>query len=1058
MAIGLWGVIKGLLVKEETDRTKELSIEVSSSATTGTRTTIEAAQTANRTVSIPDATDTLVGRATTDTLSNKTLDNSNSATLTDNNLTIQDDGDNTKQARFNAGTIGTGQTRTFSLPDADTTVVGTDTTQTLTNKSIDADTNTITNIENADIKTGAAIDAAKIHDGSVSNTEFGYLDGVTSGIQGQLDAKAEIAGATDNRLVRTDGAADIQQSGITIDDTNNVTGVNDLTVDGNLTVNGTTTTVNTSTLDVADSNITVNDGGNDASAEGAGMTVERTGTDGSLVYEDALASKFKAGALGSEVEIANVSSAQTLTNKTIAAGSNTISGLTHGTEVDNPSSGVHGVTGSVVGTTDTQALTNKDIDGGTASNTSRITIPQDTKANLDGLTRKEGTIVYSNDLDKLFVDDGTNLNEIGSGGEAGKNYFSGGDFEINEDLASKYDSGGAYGNGAEAGGGTVIANPAINSTTPLAGSQDLRMQKQTAADAVGEGYTFTSDTIDRVDRGKVLYFSADIDASDASYTSGDLQIKAYDITNSAILAVTPVANLDDNAGILNAQGRVIAKILCEDTTAQVRVSLHMETDSATGSTWDIYVDDAKLSPDTALVGAIVTDWQEYDLVIGGSTSAPTKATTTLADKARWRRVGQNMEITYSYKHSDNTGAAAGSGNYLFPLPAGYTIDNNNIEVTQSGGFTTVGTSASFVTGDSNNFGIVAITNSTNFTIAVGDADSGYVPVGSSYHPITGAIVQYTFTATVPIAEWASSGNVISANEAAHQTIFAEAQRNTNQSIPDAGSSTTLDLNATIEDPFNMFDLTNNYVVFPKDGLIQADAFLQWDTNSAGDRLVALVYNEGAGDVEIVRETQLPSGSNATGIGCSRIYRVKKGATLKTVCLQQGSGGNLNVQGRMSVKYIEDFTTFGTYGEFEVYNAESSNKTLSVALSNDYLQMTGNSIELPPGTWKITGQGMTDNPGSDINRVWWNWKEANGDDTATNPQDIGTNFSYVGQEIVICAELHNNAEPIYRYKAACTEIIIRNTNTASIYLVPRMTINSVSGSPFARAYIQAERLQ
>lgn len=60
---------------------------------------------------------------------------------------------------------------------------------TLTNKTIDADQNTITNIENADIKAGAAIDAAKIADGSVSNAEFQRLDGVTSPIQTQLDGK-----------------------------------------------------------------------------------------------------------------------------------------------------------------------------------------------------------------------------------------------------------------------------------------------------------------------------------------------------------------------------------------------------------------------------------------------------------------------------------------------------------------------------------------------------------------------------------------------------------------------------------------------------------------------------------------------------------------------------------------------------------------------------------------------------------------------------------------------------------------------------------------------------
>ena len=44
-------------------------------------------------------------------------------------------------------------------------------------------------IVNADINSSAAIDATKIHDGTVSNTEFGYLNGVTSAIQTQIDAK-----------------------------------------------------------------------------------------------------------------------------------------------------------------------------------------------------------------------------------------------------------------------------------------------------------------------------------------------------------------------------------------------------------------------------------------------------------------------------------------------------------------------------------------------------------------------------------------------------------------------------------------------------------------------------------------------------------------------------------------------------------------------------------------------------------------------------------------------------------------------------------------------------
>lgn len=162
-------------------------------------------------------------------------------------------------------------------------------------------------------------------------------------IQTELDGKINAIPnpVADNRLTKTIGldGNDLEQTGIAVDDSDNLTGINDLTMAGNLTVNGTQTIINTTDLEVTDGNITVNKGGTLASAnlQTAGLTVEMTdATDAAWGFDSTITSKFKLGEVGDEREVVTTTHSQAISNKTINADNNTISDL----EVDNLKTGV----------------------------------------------------------------------------------------------------------------------------------------------------------------------------------------------------------------------------------------------------------------------------------------------------------------------------------------------------------------------------------------------------------------------------------------------------------------------------------------------------------------------------------------------------------------------------------------------------------------------------------------------------------------------------------------------------------------------------------------------
>jgi len=99
---GTWSFSDSVFrIVDNADATKIAAFEVSG-ITTGT----------TRTITVPNASFTMVGADTTQTLTNKTI------TIADNAFTIQDNADATKQAVFEASGITTATTRTYTLPNA----------------------------------------------------------------------------------------------------------------------------------------------------------------------------------------------------------------------------------------------------------------------------------------------------------------------------------------------------------------------------------------------------------------------------------------------------------------------------------------------------------------------------------------------------------------------------------------------------------------------------------------------------------------------------------------------------------------------------------------------------------------------------------------------------------------------------------------------------------------------------------------------------------------------------------------------------------------------------
>jgi len=332
-----------------------------------------------------------------------------------------------------------------------------------------------------------------------------------------------------------------------------------VTITGNLTVNGTTVTLNTTTWEVEDTNITLNNGGDQSTADDtAGITIEMSdATDAVIKYDKDKASKWKLGEDGSEEEVLTSGHTQEISDKTF---------------------------------TDELRLTELASTPSTPSSGEKKLYPKN-----DGK-------VYTLDSDGNEV-------EVGSGGGTGsKNYYD----SDSADFAT------SIGNWeTDDGAGSVASYLTISRTEDAAevlGEEGSLSVAKSANDASGEYIKLVSQTIHRVDRGKTLFGSFAMDCTDANYASGDFILEFVDQDGNTLYS-----GKEEDLELLATKQTFNYFVDTDSDTTTIEIRLKVNSTNA--NAYELFFDEFRVGPVAKLNSPIVTEWQEFTVSSTWSGSA-----------------------------------------------------------------------------------------------------------------------------------------------------------------------------------------------------------------------------------------------------------------------------------------------------------------------------------------------------------------------------------------------------------------------------------------------------
>lgn len=491
-------------------------------------------------------------------------------------------------------------------------------------------------------------------------------------------------------------------------------------------------------------------------------------------------------------------------------------------------------------------------------------------------------------------------------------------------------------------GGSLTTTLTATSSSPLRGTQSFLLTT-TAANLIGEGVAYDF-TIDSADLAKVLNISFDYAIASGTYATGDYTVYIIQDPSGTPVVIQPAPYQIQNLTV-GLPGKFSATFQTSSTITTYRLVIHRAVSTSSAVTFKF--DNMVVGPQLQLLGTPSSDWTEYTSVITSSGSAPSKGGTT-TDKARWRRVGDSMEINFNYRQT--SAGSAGTGTYFFSLPVGYAVDTNKIS-TAGVAIAVLGACG---TGSLNGSTISPAVG----TVLLNDSTTVYLKFANNNQagnwaqntqPLSDSSVEVSMEFTVPILGWGST--VAMSNDTDTRVVAASYTGCSGTLTSGVEASTTFTTKAV--DTHSGY--SGSVYTIPVAGIYEVYACVRINgSNSDGDNATLRIYKTGGA---VATNTEYVSSNVEATVVVSAIVSCVAGDTIEIKHTQTGMGSPSFQTAQLSIKRLSGPATIASTETVKASYYGSTNQTIAdsvnVLIDFDTRVYDSHGAVTTGASWKFT---------------------------------------------------------------------------------------------------------